>query len=188
MRSVQILVGDPFLAATLDLPFRRAVGSDRVLRCWDGLALLEFVSSTGRYRYEPVTDDLRLIVMHEALPIMGPGEVARRIRTNPSVRDVSIVVVGEGELGAGIEVEHIEHLDDEIVRDLLERAGIEATPGFGERRPIPEETDELKRIRHSEASRRGGLKGGRIRAQRLSPERRAEIARQAARARWRRDR
>jgi hypothetical protein len=35
-----------------------------------------------------------------------------------------------------------------------------------------------------EMGRRGGLKGGRIRAERLSPERRSEIARLAARARW----
>jgi hypothetical protein len=34
--------------------------------------------------------------------------------------------------------------------------------------------------------RAGGLKGGRIRAERLSPGRRAEIARRAAAARWRR--
>jgi hypothetical protein len=32
--------------------------------------------------------------------------------------------------------------------------------------------------------RKGGLKGGKARAQKLSPERRAEIARKAARARW----
>lgn len=32
--------------------------------------------------------------------------------------------------------------------------------------------------------RRGGLKGGRARAQKLSPERRAEIARKAAASRW----
>jgi hypothetical protein len=32
--------------------------------------------------------------------------------------------------------------------------------------------------------RRGGLKGGRARAVQLSPERRAEIARKAAKARW----
>jgi hypothetical protein len=33
--------------------------------------------------------------------------------------------------------------------------------------------------------REGGLKGGRARASKLSPERRSEIARNAARARWR---
>ncbi len=34
-------------------------------------------------------------------------------------------------------------------------------------------------------SRLGGLKGGRTRAQRLTPERRQEIAKQAAEKRWR---
>jgi hypothetical protein len=38
----------------------------------------------------------------------------------------------------------------------------------------------------AEFGRQGGLLGGRIRAQRLSAKRRAEIARQAAQARWRR--
>lgn len=32
--------------------------------------------------------------------------------------------------------------------------------------------------------RRGGLKGGRARAEKLTPEERKEIARKAARARW----
>ena len=32
--------------------------------------------------------------------------------------------------------------------------------------------------------RKGGLKGGKARAQKLSPERRSEIARAAAKARW----
>ncbi|PYQ73408.1 MAG: hypothetical protein DMG04_13830 [Acidobacteria bacterium] len=40
----------------------------------------------------------------------------------------------------------------------------------------------------AEFGRQGGLVGGRIRAQRLSAKRRAEIARQAAQARWRRNR
>ena len=35
-----------------------------------------------------------------------------------------------------------------------------------------------------ELGRRGGLKGGRARAEKLSPSRRREIARRAARARW----
>lgn len=34
------------------------------------------------------------------------------------------------------------------------------------------------------AGRAGGRKGGKARAERLTPERRAEIARKAARARW----
>jgi hypothetical protein len=35
------------------------------------------------------------------------------------------------------------------------------------------------------AGRSGGLKGGKKRAEKLSPERRSEIARKAAEARWR---
>jgi hypothetical protein len=35
--------------------------------------------------------------------------------------------------------------------------------------------------------RKGGLKGGRARAAKMSPERRAEIARKAAQSRWKRD-
>jgi hypothetical protein len=35
-----------------------------------------------------------------------------------------------------------------------------------------------------ELGRRGGLKGGKARAEKLSPERRKEIARKAAQARW----
>ncbi len=35
-----------------------------------------------------------------------------------------------------------------------------------------------------ELGRRGGLKGGKARAEKLSPERRKEIAREAAKARW----
>jgi hypothetical protein len=34
------------------------------------------------------------------------------------------------------------------------------------------------------SGRRGGLKGGKTRAERLSPERRSEIAKKAAQARW----
>jgi hypothetical protein len=39
----------------------------------------------------------------------------------------------------------------------------------------------------SEFARQGGLKGGRARADKLTPERRAEIAREAAKKRWRKD-
>jgi len=35
-----------------------------------------------------------------------------------------------------------------------------------------------------ELGRKGGLKGGRARAEKLTPEQRSEIARKAARARW----
>jgi hypothetical protein len=36
----------------------------------------------------------------------------------------------------------------------------------------------------TEFARRGGLKGGKARAEKLSPERRSEIARRAAKLRW----
>lgn len=39
---------------------------------------------------------------------------------------------------------------------------------------------------HARAGRIGGIKGGKARAKGLTPERRSEIARAAAQARWRR--
>jgi len=50
-----------------------------------------------------------------------------------------------------------------------------------------EETEELETENSAAAAsgRRGGLKGGRARAGKLSPEQRAEIARKAAATRWR---
>ncbi len=48
------------------------------------------------------------------------------------------------------------------------------------------EIEEGKPDRAHEAARRGGLKGGRARSDRLSPEQRSEAARLAAQARWRR--
>jgi hypothetical protein len=44
--------------------------------------------------------------------------------------------------------------------------------------------DEPSETAAQAAGRRGGLKGGKARASKLSPERRSEIARKAARARW----
>ena len=46
-----------------------------------------------------------------------------------------------------------------------------------------EPSQELKNWA-AELGRRGGLKGGKARAKRLSPERRKEIARKAAISRW----
>ena len=53
----------------------------------------------------------------------------------------------------------------------------------------PERTDEpatkpQKDPLAVELGRRGGLKGGKARAERLSPDERAEAARKAARSRW----
>ncbi len=52
---------------------------------------------------------------------------------------------------------------------------------------VDEATDEAEPepvSQQQEAGRLGGLKGGKVRAARLSPERRSEIARKAARTRW----
>jgi len=48
---------------------------------------------------------------------------------------------------------------------------------------IEEEVDPL-RAAAAELGRRGGLKGGKARAAKLSSEERKEIARKAAKARW----
>lgn len=55
----------------------------------------------------------------------------------------------------------------------------------------PEAPEHYKRVPEREKDpaavslgRRGGLKGGKARAAKLSPERRSEIARNAAKARW----
>jgi hypothetical protein len=45
--------------------------------------------------------------------------------------------------------------------------------------------DKTPKASGREYAREGGLKGGKIRAEKLSPKKRAEIARKAAAARWR---
>lgn len=50
--------------------------------------------------------------------------------------------------------------------------------------PVPEPSQETISAVMSLLGRRGGLKGGKARAKALGPERRAEIATKAAKARW----
>jgi hypothetical protein len=50
--------------------------------------------------------------------------------------------------------------------------------------PTPEPVDDGKDPAAVALGRRGGLKGGRARAEKLTPEQRVEIARKAAAARW----
>ena len=52
-----------------------------------------------------------------------------------------------------------------------------------DRAPIPP-VDQNKNQSAVELGRKGGLKGGRARSESLTPERRKEIARAAAKARW----
>jgi hypothetical protein len=55
------------------------------------------------------------------------------------------------------------------------------TQSEGSAEPTPDERSQIARILGS----RGGKKGGKARAAKLSPEQRAEIARKAAETRWR---
>jgi hypothetical protein len=59
-----------------------------------------------------------------------------------------------------------------------------ATGAASDREPTPEE--QGKDPAAVALGKRGGAKGGRMRASRLTPEQRAEAARLAAQARWRR--
>jgi hypothetical protein len=66
-------------------------------------------------------------------------------------------------------------------RDVNQRAKLIADMVYGEAEPMPEPTKDPERV---ERGKKGGSKGGKLRAERLSPERRTEIARRAAEARW----
>jgi hypothetical protein len=57
-----------------------------------------------------------------------------------------------------------------------------ATGQVQEEKPSKDDEDAGK------LARRGGLKGGKARAEKLDPDRRSEIARIAARARWKKSR
>lgn len=48
----------------------------------------------------------------------------------------------------------------------------------------PEEPVDEKKKAAQESGRRGGLKGGKTRAEKLTPEQRSEIAKRAALTRW----
>jgi len=63
-------------------------------------------------------------------------------------------------------------------KDLNQLAKFLVDQATGEIEPAPEETARVV------ASRKGGLKGGAGRAKALTAEQRAEIARTAAQARW----
>ena len=67
------------------------------------------------------------------------------------------------------------------INQLARQVVDEAVIGDG---AIAKSASSGKNIGAVELGRRGGIKGGKARARKLSPERRAEIARQAASARW----
>jgi len=66
-------------------------------------------------------------------------------------------------------------------RDLNQLAKSIVDEATGQTEPLPEDTRDPLAV---ELGRRGGLKGGKARAAKLSPERRSEIARIAAAKRW----
>lgn len=66
-------------------------------------------------------------------------------------------------------------------RDVNQLARQVVDEATGEAPAEPEPTKDPAAV---ELGRKGGLKGGKARAEKLSPERRKEIARRAARARW----
>lgn len=68
-------------------------------------------------------------------------------------------------------------------RDVNALAAAIVAEATGEDRE-PEDPYEGKDPAAVELGRRGGLKGGRARAEKLTPEQRSEIAKKAARARW----
>jgi hypothetical protein len=68
--------------------------------------------------------------------------------------------------------------------DLNQRAKSIVDIATGEVSETTEQKDELKAAAAA-LGRKGGLKGGKARAKSLSSERRSEIAKKAAQARWR---
>lgn len=65
--------------------------------------------------------------------------------------------------------------------DLNRLAADVVAEATSEKKPEPESTKNPAAV---ELGRMGGLKGGKARAEKLTPERRSEIARRAALARW----
>ncbi|HEX6014688.1 MAG TPA: hypothetical protein VFY87_23425 [Geminicoccaceae bacterium] len=67
-------------------------------------------------------------------------------------------------------------------RDPLQLAKLIGDIATGQ---VEDRVDDGKDAGMSELGRQGGLKGGKARAEKLNPERRREIAKAAAAARWR---
>lgn len=70
-----------------------------------------------------------------------------------------------------------------LARQIVDEATGEAKP---EDNIEPAQADDGKDPAAVALGRRGGLKGGRARAERMTPEERTEAARRAAQARWKR--
>jgi hypothetical protein len=69
--------------------------------------------------------------------------------------------------------------------DLAELAASIAADAPADKQPLPAAQVTPQKNPHAQAlGRLGGLKGGKARAAKLSPERRSQIAREAVQARW----
>jgi hypothetical protein len=69
-------------------------------------------------------------------------------------------------------------------RDFNSRAFESVAILTGTAEPQPPEPEDPVKAAAALLGRKGGLKGGKARSDKLSPERRAEIAKKAAQARW----
>lgn len=75
-----------------------------------------------------------------------------------------------------------------LAASIVDEATSEETPQEEPQETSSEETVDGKDPNAVALGRKGGIKGGPARAKKLTPERRKEIARQAAETRWRRAR
>ena len=73
-----------------------------------------------------------------------------------------------------------------LPKDVNQRAVMIAQIATGEIEAPKEETDLIK-LAASAMGRKGGLKGGKARAESLTAKRRSEIAKKAAAARWKKN-
>jgi ABC-type branched-subunit amino acid transport system substrate-binding protein len=69
-------------------------------------------------------------------------------------------------------------------RDFNTRAFESVAILTGMAEPLPEEQLDPVQVAARELGRRGGLKGGKARAEKMTPEERTESAKKAAAARW----
>lgn len=77
--------------------------------------------------------------------------------------------------------------DSKLREDTAETARRSLQEAIGERpktKPPADRSDDEKDPEAVERGRKGGKKGGKARAESLTPERRAEIARKASDSRW----
>jgi len=72
-------------------------------------------------------------------------------------------------------------------RDINTLASQIVSQATGEDVPKPQVETSKKNPFAVELGRLGGLKGGKARAEKLSPEQRSEIAKKAAQARWKKE-